>query len=365
MREDLKDVATNWEAWGQRLCSLGLEIRSHMRQQLRDSSWNAAEPVGHESGDTIYAIDRCVEPVINRIIESWPETCKPLLLIAEGMGKGGRKRFGPEGQSLKYRLLVDPIDGTRNLMYDKRSAWFLSTVASDHGEATCLHHARAAAIVELPTTKQSWADCFVAANGGPVRGQRINVETNEDRVISICRSKASTLEHGFAQVSNFFPATKVLASELMERIAERTLAAGQPGQSLIFDDQYICTGGQMVELMVGHDRFCCDLRPLFYKILAKQHGDVVTGVECHPYDCAAALVAKESGVILTDGLGKPLNPPFDVTTPVHWCGYANEEIRDRVEPVIKEWLDERGDLFDKEATFPQPLRYQTVRKSTE
>jgi hypothetical protein len=51
-------------------------------------------------------------------------------------------------------------------------------------------------------------------------------------------------------------------------------------------------------------------------------------------------------VILTDGVGNPLAPPFDVTTPVHWCGYANEKLRVKVEPVIREWLREKGGLTD-------------------
>ena len=346
MSENREDSATDWQAWGQRLCSLGLAIRSQLREQLRDSTSNVAVPVAHECGDTIYAIDRYVEPVLNRVIESWPDECRPLLLIAEGMGDNGVQRFGKADEPLKYRLLVDPIDGTRNLMYDKRSAWFLATIAPDRGDGTCLQDARAAAVVELPSSKQTWADSFVAVDGTLVSGRRINVDTKEERTIAPHPSKASTLAHGFAQVSNFFPATKVLASELMERIAERVVGAGQSGQSLVFDDQYISTGGQMVELMVGHDRFCCDLRPLLYRILDKRPHKFVTGVQCHPYDCAGALVARESGVILTDGIGNPLAPPFDVTTPVHWCGYANEELRDKIEPVIREWLEERGALGD-------------------
>lgn len=338
----MRDLGTEWDVWGQRLCSLGLEIRSHLRQHLRDAASDVAEPVAHESGDTIYAIDRFVEPVMNRVLESWPDQCKPLLLIAEGMGDNGLQRFGPTNGPLKYRLLVDPIDGTRNLMYDKRPAWFLATIAPDHGDATCLQDACAAAIVELPTTKQTWADSFVAIAGAGVRGRRMNVDTHEERTVTPHPSKALTLAHGFAQVSNFFPATKVLASELMERIADRVVGAGQSGQSLVFDDQYISTGGQMVELMLGHDRFCCDLRPLFYRILANQQRPFAAGVQCHPYDCGAALAARESGVILTDGFGNPLASPLDVTTPVHWCGYANEELRGRIAPVIKEWLHEKG-----------------------
>ena len=98
----------------------------------------------------------------------------------------------------------------------------------------------------------------------------------------------------------------------------------------------------MVELILGHDRFCCDLRPLFYEILGRQTGQAVRGLECHPYDVAGALVAQQAGVIVTDGWGRPLDCPLDVHTGVHWCGYANATIRDLVQPVVRNWLTEKG-----------------------
>src|SRR5690606_31454271 len=117
-------------------------------------------------------------------------------------------------------------------------------------------------------------------------------------------SRATTLHNGFAQVSSFFPGTKVLAAELMERIARAGLGDAEAAPAL-FEDQYISTGGQLVELMMGHDRFCCDLRPLFYRI-ATASGGAGAGLECHPYDMAGLLVAQQAGVILTDGFGGAL-----------------------------------------------------------
>jgi hypothetical protein len=154
-------------------------------------------------------------------------------------------------------------------------------------------------------------------------------------------STATNLKDGFAQVSNFFPGTKRLASDLMEVIAEATLGGIDPSSAEIFDDQYISTGGQMVELMLGHDRFCCDLRPLFYDILTKEAGRPVRGLECHPYDAAGVLVAREAGVIVTDGHGGSLDVPLDVEHGVHWCGYANAALRDQIEPVVQSWLADK------------------------
>ena len=322
--------------------ALGCEIQRHLQRVVLQSPDGLARAVAHEGGDTIYALDRHVEPVLEREIESWPAADQPLLLIAEGLGADGCRTFGRQAAAERYRLIVDPIDGTRGLMYDKRSAWFLAAVARSRGAATRLTEAFAAVIVELPTSKQGWADAFLAISGQRAQGFRRRLGSAEERVLVLQSSTATTLRDGFAHVVNFFPGTKVLAAELLERIVADTLGPLRPGTADVFDDQYISTGGQMVELILGHDRFCCDLRPLFYEILERQTGQAVRGLECHPYDVAGAIVAQQAGVIVTDGWGRPLDCPLDVHTGVHWCGYANAAIRDLVEPVVHNWLTEKG-----------------------
>lgn len=324
------------------MLQLGSAIQSHLRPIVAVEETGAVEPVAEQAGDTIYPLDRHVEYVLEDVIRSWPDSCKPLLLIAEGMGTDGRVRFGAPGQPLRYRLLVDPIDGTRGLMYGKRSAWFLAAVAADRGEETRLADMFAAVLVELPTAKQGWCDSFVAVAGRPAVGYRSPVGQPGAREFAIRPSTATTLRHGFAHVVSFFPGTKVLAAQLMERIVASTLGELRPDRADVFDDQYISSGGQMVELMLGHDRFCCDLRPLFYDVLAKRAGGAIRGPACHPYDVAGALVARQAGVILTDGFGRPLDCPLDVSHPVHWCGFSNRTIQQMVQPVVLAWLAEHG-----------------------
>lgn len=328
------------EFWAERLLCLGYAVQRHVAQMWGDADDDLVAPVAHEGGDTVFAIDRKVEPILKKEIEAWPVDCLPLLVIVEGIGDDGRLTFG-ESAPL-YRLIVDPIDGTRGLMYDKRSAWFIASIADDHGEDTSLRDSFASVLVELPTSKQGACDAFSATINRPTRGYRTWLGCGERRSIQVRPSKARDLEFGFGQVSNFFPGTKVLASDLMERIALKSCGVINSGQASVFDDQYLSTGGQMVELMLGHDRFCCDLRPLFYRILEIGKDDSVRGLECHPYDVAGALVAHQAGVVITDGFGNPLNAPLDVETGVHWCGYANDTLREQIQPVIDEWLAEHG-----------------------
>ena len=122
------------------------------------------------------------------------------------------------------------------------------------------------------------------------------------------------------------------------------MGASPAGKALCFEDQYASSGGQLYELMVGHDRFNADLRPLMRPLLEKRGQPA--GLCCHPYDCATWLVAEEAGVSLTDALGGPLDGPLDVTTGLSWAGYANAALRQRIEPVMVEFLKKRGRLGD-------------------
>jgi fructose-1,6-bisphosphatase/inositol monophosphatase family enzyme len=290
------------------------------------------------SADTIYGIDTIVEPMLEEFCREWAKTT-PLVLIAEGIdgerGREGVKVF-PEGsreEDALIRLIVDPIDGTRGIMYDKRSAWALAGVAPNKGAGTRLRDIEVSAMTELPTSKMGFADVLWAIRGRGAQGRRENLSSGQAVDLPLHPSTAQRIDHGFATVSNFFPGTKVLAAELMETLVRRLVGLADVTKALVFDDQYISTGGQFYELIVGHDRFIADLRPLFYQILGQP-----AGLCCHPYDCAGMLVAEEAGVVLTDGLGHPLDGPLDVTSGISWAGYANETLRGKIEPIMMEFL---------------------------
>jgi fructose-1,6-bisphosphatase/inositol monophosphatase family enzyme len=325
--------------WADFLCGMGRAVRDRLKQEMQGDAGDLADAVAEEGGDVIFRIDRKAEEAILQFLASNADGVEPFLLIAEGI-EGGRKSVG--NTPPKFRVLCDPIDGSRNIMYDKRSAWFIAAVAEDRGDCTTLADSLASVVVELPTTKQAWADEFVVVEGQEVQARRVELGGSRSRRISHRPSQADDLQNGFAHVTNFFPGTKVLASDLMERIATEVVGPVEPGRAKVFDDQYTSTAGQMVELMLGHDRFCCDLRPLFYQIREMKGDQVAHGLVCHPYDMAGWLVAKQAGVLLTDGFGLPLRPLLDVYQPVHWCGYANQKLRDTIQPVILDWLSDHG-----------------------
>jgi fructose-1,6-bisphosphatase/inositol monophosphatase family enzyme len=294
------------------------------------------------AADTIYQIDTLVEPVLEAFCRDWARKT-PLVLIAEGIendhGPEGVKVF-PEGAAeadAEIRLIVDPIDGTRGLMYDKRAAWALAGVAPNRGDATRLRDIDVAVMTELPTAKMGRADVLWAVKGKGARAERVDLSTGRATAFTPAPSTAAGIDHGFASVANFFPGTKALAAELMEHVVRHLVGPADVTKATVFDDQYISTGGQFYELIVGHDRFNADVRPLLYRIQNQP-----PGLCCHPYDCATWLVAEEAGVILTDALGAPLDGPLDVTTGLSWAGYANAGLRQKIEPLLSSFMRGQG-----------------------
>jgi fructose-1,6-bisphosphatase/inositol monophosphatase family enzyme len=319
-----------------------LELQRAVRDVVihsRDGSAGLHEVTRSSSADTIYRIDAEVDPILESFCEAWGKTT-PLVLVAEGLedehGHEVEHRVFPHGareEDALIRVLVDPIDGTRGIMYDKRAAWSLAGVAPNKGPATRLRDIEVAAMTELPTSKMGRADVLWAIKGRGAKGARADLRTGETTDLPLRPSQAAGIDHGFATVSNFFPGTKVLASELMEHLAQNLIGAADVTRATVFDDQYISTGGQLYELIVGHDRFNADLRPAFYRLQGQPEG-----LCCHPYDCAAMLVAEEAGVILTNEKGEPLDGPLDTTTGLSWVGYANESLRARIEPPLRQFL---------------------------
>jgi hypothetical protein len=318
-----------------------IEFQTAVRQlvvQAGTSAHALHEVARTSSADTIYGIDARVEPLLEDFCRDWARTT-PLVLVAEGLvdeaGREGAKVF-PDGSlepEARIRLIVDPIDGTRGLMYDKRPAWTLAAVTPNHGPGTRLRDAEVSVMTELPTRKMGFADVLWATKGRGARGRRVDLSNLDTIDLPLQPSQADTINHGFASVSNFFPGTKVLAGELMEHLVRNLLGPADVVRATVFDDQYISTGGQFYELIVGHDRFNADLRPEFYRA-----GHLGEGMCCHPYDCAGLLIAEEAGVLVTDGEGRPLDAPLDTTSGVSWLGYANPALRARIEPLVLDFL---------------------------
>jgi len=148
-------------------------------------------------------------------------------------------------------------------------------------------------------------------------------------------SRSTTLKHGFAMLTKFFPGRKQITAQIEEELLAKLGLLDDLESTYVFDDQYISTGGQFYELTGGHDRFSGDFRAHLMK--ATNLGGQPPGIAAHPYDVCTSLVAKEAGVIVTDLEGKELDPPLDVTSNVCWIAYANQTLHKQIEPVLQKF----------------------------
>lgn len=321
-----------------------------LHERIRDAVIAACEgqavedlaTIAHdEEGDTIYAVDLVSEQLLIEAVTSELATETVVVLVAEGI-EGGQIVLpaGAEASAATLRIIVDPIDGTRGLMYQKRPAWILTGVARERGPETALADIELAVMTEIPLVKQHQSDMLWAIRGEGAHAERYDRIRKQTQPLTLRPSTATSIGHGFAQVSRFFPGARADLAAIDDAICRHALGPIQPGKAQCFEDQYICSGGQLYEVIIGHDRFVADLRPLMEPLLAKR--GIQLGICCHPYDLCTELIAREMGVIVCSPDGKPLDALLDVDADVAWVAYANAAIRAQIEPALHQALQDAG-----------------------
>ena len=307
----------------------------------RAASDELAKVVAEEESDTIFAIDRVSEEVLIDFFEREVASRAPVLLIAEGLSDG--QIILPRGTAesdVVWRIIVDPIDGTRGLMYQKRSGWILTGVAPNRGPDTSLNDIGLAVQTEIPLVKQHLSDVLWAVRGEGFHAERFNRVTGEHSALELHPSSAVNIEQSYSQVVRFFPGVRDVLAAIDDEIVHGALGPAQPGKAQCFEDQYTSTGGQLYELIAGHDRFTADLRAQMEPVTSER--GLPRPLCCHPYDLCTELIAREARVIVTGVDGGPLNARLAVEPDVSWVGYANSNIRATVEPLLQTALKSRS-----------------------
>jgi hypothetical protein len=321
------------------LCELQNALRRRILEERMSKTNEALSEVAEKtSSDTIYAIDKSVESlVVDWMDANWPEKW-PVHLVMEGLEKIcplllPRKSKGPAIMT----CIIDPVDGTRGLMYDKRSAWSLAGVAPGAADVSRLENIVVAAMTELPTTRQWRSDQISAVKGRGIVAEASDVHSVSRMPIpvTLLPSRAKDFRHAFASFSKFFPEGRVMTSQLEESLWERIVGLGTSPSPVIFDDQYISTGGQLYEIMCGHDRLVGDLRPYALRALGLEDTLV-----CHPYDICTEMLAREAGCVVEHPIRGQVSGPMNTTYSVCWVAYANEDLANIVRPVLRELVEE-------------------------
>lgn len=315
------------------LCALQDTIQATLVSARAREGSKFARVAAITAEDTIFHVDKLSEAAILGWMEQhWPRAW-PVELVMEGLEAETTFPRGTPVERTEWKLILDPIDGTRCIMYDKRPAWSLAGLAPQRGARTNLRDIVVAAMTELPTAKAGAADQFSAVRGGPLRATRRDLRTGSVKKWTPRPSAARDCDHGFASLVKFFPEGKALAAGLEEALWRELGLHGKDGGARVFDDQYLSTGGQLYELLVGHDRMIGDLRPLLLP-----RAGMPDALCCHPYDICTALLLEAAGGVVEAPDGKSLRAPLDTTSPVAWVGYANPALAKKIRPALRRAL---------------------------
>ncbi len=335
------------------------DIRARVSELLhrarREGRPELASGVGAQgAGDIGYAIDDAAERALHAFGERVGAR-HPLTLIAEGPGvrqhgiapaappatmhgaahatmpatTHGAMHGGPSAAP-PLRALIDPVDGTRSLMHDMRSAWALTGIAPDRGPATRLSDIELAVQTELPTTSAGAYHVLWARRGQGAWIARHDVATGRELERAPLRARPEdAIENGYLCFTRFLAVERPLVAALEQRFLERIIAAHALSPRLLYDDQYLCSAGQLFLTVTGRYRMLADLRGWLHRTRG------IPNFTAKPYDLAALLICREAGVPVLDEHFAPLDAPLDTETKLSVIAFANEALRARLEPHLR------------------------------
>lgn len=292
----------------------------------------ASEPGEEGAGDLGYALDAVADAPLEAFVARVGAR-RPVTLVAEGPGESSA---APEGSASAagVRVLVDPVDGTRPLMLDMRSAWVLTGVAPDRGPTTRLSDVTLAVQTELPTTGAAVYHVLTAERGRGATMARHDVRTGallDEGPLRV--HPEAPLDNGFFSFTRYLPAERPFVWALEQAFLERALPALGLDPRLLYEDQYLCTAGQLFLLATGRYRLLADLRARL-----AQRTDVA-GFSAKPYDLSTLLIFEEAGVVVHDAEGRPLDAPLDTETALDVVAYGSERVRAAYEPHLRAALE--------------------------
>lgn len=301
-----------------------------------------AHPVGQGSGDVTFHPDQATE----RHLDKWfaeQAARAPLSMLTEDSGwrHGGpgptpgawRELPGPDhgGPS----IVIDPIDGTRHLLFELRSAWTIIGVAPPGSALPTQAQIEYGLVTEIPTRLAGWARELEAVKGQGCQHLELPLNGSSEPPQGTLQSPDSArVDHGyfpfFAYHPSVRPASHAIAQDFFTRLQQHEDAQIEH----CYDDQYIASGGQLALLALGQYTMVCDLRP--WLLDAQGHA-----TQCaKPYDiCGAVLVAQEAGCQVCNLDGSALSMPLDTKTPVGFSAFAGPRTKARLLPHLIQTLE--------------------------
>lgn len=328
------------ESWRGPLLELCNEVRSAARAAVAralsgGSLTHLARPVAQGAGDVTFGLDEATE----RVVRSWfaeESKRRPLSLLTEdtgwlhrGPGAHGSREL-PDFDHGGPRIAIDPIDGTRHLMADLRSAWTILSCAGAGPLQPRFSDLGFGIAAEIPDSRAARWRRLEAFAGAPARWAELDLESPRIFSAGELRSDREVrADHGYYLFFSYHPGLRVEVASLAARFFANTERALGADLSHCYDDQYISSGGQLALLSLSTYRMVVEAR----NTLARYHHK---RTQCaKPYDMAgAALIARMAGCVVEQPTGEPLDFALDAETPVDFAAYVNEESAARLRPHL-------------------------------
>jgi fructose-1,6-bisphosphatase/inositol monophosphatase family enzyme len=286
------------EEVARRLCAVALDVRAAIGPSPAGVGDRAVVRV--EGGDEIFGVDHRADQALLASLDRHAEGCFSGTIVIEGFDE---PRPVGDGDG-SWRLIADPVDGSRPWLAGKRSAWVLIGAGRN---ASTLADLEVSVCVEVPTARAAVGCAAWAVKGHRPVAVDVAVDPSEpDRPVALTPMTVDDLNRTYVSVQRFTPGEKARISAWEDEVLTGLET---------YEDPYLCSGGQLMEVAMGREAAVLDPRPLFSRRLA-----------AHPYDLAGWLVAEGAGVIVEALPPGPLEYPLDTTTPCAWAAYANEAI---------------------------------------
>lgn len=191
-----------------KLCDLQKHMLRAILEARNEHSTDQLASISEQTAaDVIYAIDTIADQALHQWFSTnWPHE-HPVQIIMEGIEDDEVCTY-PSGTPVKdtvLKCIIDPIDGTREIMYDKRSAWILTGLAPQRFESNSLQDIQIAAMTEIPTSRQWRADQISASRGEGLQCQALDVRNDYTATTTILHpSDATDVRHAFGTIIRFF-----------------------------------------------------------------------------------------------------------------------------------------------------------------
>jgi len=305
------------------------DVRAHLAPLVARGDWERAMAArGEGVGDLVYEIDAAAERSVERLARDLGRIA-PTRLLCEGIGEVVTGRGEP-----RLRVLVDPVDGTRNRMADLRSAFALTGIAVERGgEPLTTSDIEIAVQTEIPPSDRTHAIQLVASRGEGCRRAALPLSRlgAPSRGVPLRAPRRVDVRSGYYSFLRYLPHERAAIAEIEVAFFERARRIGVDPRR-VYDDQWLCAAGQLALVASGRMRMFADLRAH----LAARAG--AKTIASHPYDVCTALVATEAGAVVLGGDFETLAAPLDLTTDVSVIAFPNEAARRALEPVLRETL---------------------------